>query len=239
MKKQEIFDRGVRILELARARFVRGGYLGLGLNSLAAELGVSRGTIYNHFKCKEEIILALLQDTMEIRLGMYRRAAAYQGTPRVRMTALGVAGELFVKLYPDHFCVERVVQSDSIWGKTTEERRALVKSSQLRCVEVVAGVVRDGVAQNHITLPADMTPESLVFGLWAMTDGAYSIIATSDAMIDMGIAEPFLAIRRTIQNVLDGFGWTPLSADYDFDAAMERIVKDVFPEEYSRLKQSW
>lgn len=238
-KKQEIYDRELRILELARKMLLSGGYHGLGLDSLAAELGISRGTIYNHFKCKEEIILALLIETMERRRTMIQRAAAYQGAPRVRLAAIGVAAELFVRLYPDHFRVEQIVKSDSIWDKTTEERRSLVKTCQMQCVGIVAGVVRDGIAQSHVTLPDNMTPESLVFGLWSMTEGAYSIIATSDAVRELGIEDPFQAIRLNIHGMIDGFGWTPLRKDLDYDQTMEQFMADVFAEEFSRLKQDW
>ena len=238
-KKQEIADRESRILELARLMVLGGGYHGLGLDGLATELGVSRGTIYNHLKCKEEIILALLVETMDKRREMFQRAASYREVPRIRMAAIGVAAELFVRLYPDHFQVEQIVKSDSIWDKTTQERRALVKGCQMQCVGIVAGVVRDGVAQGHLTLEEDMTPEALVFGLWSMTEGAYSIIATSDAVAELGILEPFPAIRRNIQKMLDGLGWAPLSAEIDFDATMEKVVKEVFAQESARLKQSW
>ncbi len=239
VKKQAMHDRELRILELARKMLLTGGYHGLGLDSLAVELGVSRGTIYNHFKCKEEIILALLIETMERRRTMFQRAAAYRGVPRVRLAAIGVAAELFVRLYPDHFRVEQIVKSDSIWDKTTEERRSLVKTCQMQCVGIVAGIVRDGIAQSHVTLPEDMTPEALVFGLWSMTEGAYSIIATSDAVKELGISAPFPAIRLNIHGMIDGFGWTPLRKDLDYDQMMEQFMTDVFSEEFSRLKQDW
>ena len=104
---------------------------------------------------------------------------------------------------------------------------------------IVAGIVRDGMAQGHVTLPDNMTPEAVVFGLWSMTEGAYSIIATSDSMAELGIAEPFPAIRNNIHHMLDGYGWTPLSGDEDLNAAMEKIVTEVFPNEFARLKQPW
>ncbi|APZ96287.1 TetR/AcrR family transcriptional regulator [Fuerstiella marisgermanici] len=238
-KKQAIQDREDRILQLSRQMVLEGGYHGLGLDSLAEELSVSRGTIYNHFSCKEEIILALLVATMDKRRDMFQRAAAYPDVPRVRLAAIGVASELFVRLYPEHFRVEQIVKSDSIWDKTTEERRTLVKTCQMQCVGIVAGIVRDAIAQKHVALPHSMTPEAVVFGLWSMTEGAYSIIATSDSMAELGIAEPFLAIRNNIHHLLDGYGWTPLSKDTDFDAAMQKIATEVFAKEFARLKQDW
>lgn len=238
-KKMEMHQRELRILELARKMVLRGGYHGLSLDSLASELGISRGTIYNHFQCKEEIILALLVETMEKRRDMFGRAAAFRGLPRERLAAVGMAAELFVRLYPDHFRMEQIVKSDSIWDKTTEGRRSLVTSCQMQCVGIVAGVVRDGIAQEHVTLPEGMSPEALVFGLWSMTEGAYSIIATSDAVMDLGIGNPFLAIRQNIQSLVDGFHWLPLSHDLDLAAVSERVRQEIFAREFSELKQEW
>ncbi|MCA9035004.1 MAG: TetR/AcrR family transcriptional regulator [Planctomycetaceae bacterium] len=238
-KQQEIRDREQRILQLSRKLVLSGGYHGLSLDSLATELGVSRGTIYNHFKCKEDIILALLVETMDIRRAMFQRAAAWRAATRERLAAIGVAAEMFVRLYPDHFRVEHIVKSDSIWEKTSPDRRSLVKGCQMQCVGIVAGVVRDGIANGHVTLPDGMAPEDLVFGLWSMTEGAYAIIATSEAIAELGIREPFQAIRRNIHSLIDGFGWTPLSSSHDYESTARQILKDVFAEEFRRLKQKW
>lgn len=238
-KQLEIREREQRILQLARKSVLSGGYHGLGLDSLAAELSVSRGTIYNHFKCKEEIILALLIETMDKRRGLFQRAASYRGLPRVRMAAIGVAAEMFVRLHPDHFQVEQIVKSDSIWEKTTPERRMLVRGCQTQCVGIVAGIVRDGIAQGHLSLPESMTPEDLVFGFWSMTEGAYSIVATSNAMSELGVSNPFEAIRMNTHHLLDGFKWTPLSGTHDHQEVGELILREVFADEFRRLKRPW
>ena len=238
-KQRSILEREAKVLELARHMVLTGGYHGLGLERLAAELKVSRGTIYNHFACKEEIIIALLIETMDKRRAMFERAAASRDLPRIRLAAIGVAAELFVRLYPDHFRVEQIVKSDSIWNKTTEERRSVVKSCQVKCVGIVAQIVRDGVSSRHVTLNDGQSPEALVFGLWSMTEGAHSILATSDSMEALGIGEPFVAIRHNIHRMLDGYGWSPLSIDHDYNAEMEQIANDVFPAEFAQLSQAW
>ena len=56
-KKREILERENRILEVARPIVVREGYHGLNMDRIAEKLKYSKGTIYNHFSCKEEIML--------------------------------------------------------------------------------------------------------------------------------------------------------------------------------------
>ncbi|MEM1069605.1 MAG: TetR/AcrR family transcriptional regulator [Planctomycetota bacterium] len=230
-KQREIRQREVRILELAREKLAQLGYLGWNMDIIAAELEYSKGTIYNHFSCKEEIILALAIETMEQRTEMFQRAVSFPGLPRERMSAIGVAAELFVRLYPHHFHVEQLIRSHSIWEKTSEKRQTRMRWCEGRCMEMVAGVVRDGIAAGHLELNDQALPEDLVFGLWSQTFGAYSIIATSDSLPELGIADPYAAVRQAIRMVLDGYQWQPLSSQHDYVALQERIQAEVFPDE--------
>jgi len=224
-------ERETDILQLAQQKLATAGYLGLNMDVIASELEYSKGTIYNHFACKEEIILALAVQTLQRRTDLFRRGARFEGPPRHRLAAIGVAAELFVRLYPNHFHVEQLIRSYSIWEKTSEQRREVMRSCEVRCMEIVAGVVRDALAVGDLQLPDPTTPEDLVFGLWSQTFGAYSIIATSDSLLQLGIAEPYEAVRQAIKMTLDGYGWRPLSSDFDYAALLEKIQTEVFADE--------
>jgi hypothetical protein len=96
---------------------------------------------------------------------------------------------------------------------------------------IVSGIVRDGISQGHLELPQDCVPEDLVFGLWSQTYGAHSIIATGGALEELGIRDPFGAVRRSIHKCLDGFDWQPLSSDYDYEGLAEKLRGELFAEE--------
>lgn len=231
-KQREIREREAKILDVARPMLAQQGYHGLNMDRIAELLQYSKGTIYNHFSCKEEIIIALAVQTTEKRSELFRRAAAFRGRPRERMLAIGVGAELFVKLYPDHFQVEQVLRDASFWEKTSEKRRLTMHSCEQRCVSIVGGVVLDAVAQDDLKLPDEVQPEDLVFGLWSQSYGAHLIITTSESLADVGISEPFAALRYNISMMLDGFGWKPLSQMHDYDAVLRRIKNEVFPDEF-------
>jgi len=144
---------------------------------------------------------------------------------------VGLAADLFVLLYPDHFKVEQIIRSSSFWEKTSEKRRSVLKSCEQRCVGTVVGVVVDAIAQGDLQLPDRVAAEDLVFGLWSQTYGAYSIITTSDSLQELGIGDPFVALRNNINAMLDGFGWQPLSSHHDYDAVIQRIKNEVFSDE--------
>ncbi len=230
-KQREIQDREQLILDTARHMLTTRGYLGLNMDAIAEQLEYSKGTIYNHFPCKEEIIIALAVETMSKRSQMFDRAASRRGESRQRLTGVGVSAELFVRLYPEHFQVEQIIHSASLWEKTSVERRAALRGCETRCMGIVAGIVRDALAHGDLELDNGVRPEDLVFGLWTQTFGGYAIIATSDSLHHIGIDDPFHSVRYNINRMLDGYGWRPFSTEVDYISQFDQISSDIFPEE--------
>ena len=234
-KQKERQDRESRILEVSRPVVIKEGYHGLNMDRIADAVEYSKGTIYNHFSCKEEIILALAIETTERRTAMFHRAAAFQGRTRERMLAIGTAAELFVRLFPDHFMLEQIIRSASVWEKTSESRRNVMRSCENRCMSTVGGVVRDAIASGDLDLPENVTPEDVVFGLWSISFGAFAIIVTSDQLLQLGIRDPYDAYRVNVTKMIDGFGWGPLSDEHDYDQTLSRIQNEVFPDEFAQI----
>jgi len=234
-KQQEILDRERRILEVSRPLLLAQGYHGLNMDRLAELLNYSKGTIYNHFSCKEEIMIALAIQAMEQRTELFHRAATFRGRTRERMLAVGFACELFVKLFPDHFRIEQIIREGSFWDKTSEKRRFVMRSCEQRCTGTVGGIVMDAIAQGDIKHPGivsgQVKPQDVVFGLWSQTYGALTIITTSEPLTELGISEPFQVLQQNLRTMLDGYQWMPLSMEHDYEATWQRVEREVFAEE--------
>lgn len=227
-KQREILDREQLILRTAREIFRTKGYLGLNMNRVAEALQYAKGTIYQHFKNKEEIILAMAAQTLQKRTAMFERAASFKGPSRYRIAAIGCAAELFVKWYPDHFELEKVLSCSSIIEKTGTNLQDQKSSAEMKCVSIVGGIVRDGIAAGDLTLPENLLADQLVFGLWSMTYGGYSVMNCSDTMQMMGIPDGFQLVRDNNNRLLDGYGWSPFSGQVDFDAIYEQVHAEIF-----------
>ena len=162
-KQREIAEREELVLDVARGMLLEGGYLGLTMDRIAAATEYSKGTIYQHFPNKEEILAALAIQTATVRSDLFERASRFRGRPRERMVALSVAANLFYQLHADHFRCEQVIRTNSIRSKTSAERQAQMAGCEARCLTIVSGVIRDGIAQGDLELPEDMTPEEVGF----------------------------------------------------------------------------
>ena len=236
-KEREYLYREQRILDIARPVIVQEGYHALNMNRIAEQLEYSKGTVYNHFPCKEEIILALAIQTLEQRTEMFQRAARYKGRSRERMQAIGVACELFSRMYPEHFMVEQLVRIPSIWDKTSPVRQQGLYRGETCCLTLVSGIVHEAVGSQDLTLPEGLLPEELVFGLWSMTFGAYSMLATNSNLPALGILHGYEAVRSHLRHMLDGYGWRPLDSEHDYDQVVQQIMTQVFPEESAQIFQ--
>jgi AcrR family transcriptional regulator len=234
-KQREIQDRQRRILELALPMIVHDGYHGLSMDRIAESLEYSKGTIYQHFSCKEEILMALANEAMQRRLDLFRRAAAFRGNPRERITAVGVACELFFQLHSDHFHVEHAIRLTSIREKASEQRRTFLERCEASCFEIVRGVVSAAVSLGDLVLDDEYRVDHVTFGLWSIAFGGYSIAATSPSLANVGIDDPIKTIRNNCARFLDGVGWKPLTKDMDLLALEQRIARDVFPRELAQL----
>lgn len=234
-KQQEILDREGVVLKIAREMLLSRGYHGLTMARVAEATECSKATIYQHFSCKEEIIVALATESVEMQLSLVERGATFQGRPRERMLAVGLATELFADLYADASRVFQIVNGEAILEKVSEERIWRLRSCGLRTVNVMLGILRDAVAQGDLTLPPGHRAEDLIYHFWLLGEGGKAAWHTWLPPEELGIANPFASIHRTAAVMGDGYGWRPLTTEWDYAATAERIWREVFPAEWRKL----
>jgi len=82
------------LVDTALKLFCKNGFRATGIDAVLAESGVAKKTLYNHFKSKDELIIATLQKRDEqfltmAREGISRLASQQEGDPRMaRLMAL-------------------------------------------------------------------------------------------------------------------------------------------------------
>jgi AcrR family transcriptional regulator len=216
-KKTEIRDREAKILELALKTLETEGVAAISMEAIAAELQITRGTVYNHFRNKEDILLALAIQAAEQRLSIFEHAVMMRGNPRQRMAAIGIACEYFADQFPALLKIEYQIRHDMVWEKTSVERQELLQQCEAHSMQCVTGVVRDGVASGDLEIADPRMVEGIVFGLWSLVHGGMLLELTSPSLSALGIRDSRIAIRAGCNALLDGFRWQPLfdPAEYE------------------------
>ena len=230
-KQQEIEAREKKILEVAARMFLEVGYHGLNMDEIAQQIGCAKGTVYGHFRNKEDILMELASQGVDKRAEMFAKAAAYPGKARVRMAVLGLSCQLFVRAYPHYFASEIILRTETLREKAAPERQEFMRACESRCMQILAGIIRDGVANGDLSLPESLNAEELTFGLWSLTYGGYTLLETGTPLQNLGIRDPYESIFQNAHLILDGIGWRPLSSELDYIAINTKALEDVFPQE--------
>lgn len=243
-KQREIRLRGSRILDCAFPMVREGGLNAVSMNAIAAAMGCTRGTIYNHFPHKEDILLALATRSVQRRMRLFEFAIGLGKNSRERCAAIGIAAEIYADYMPNEFSIEQITRHDPLWHKTSAERREILTRSEHDCIAMVSRVIEDAIATGDLSVTEKGKSDSvsherelverLVFGLWSLVYGGLVLEATGRLVGEPSadesgsselvcIHQPREAIRRNCNALLDNVNWQPLYNAKSYSAFVRRI----------------
>jgi AcrR family transcriptional regulator len=228
-KERERAAREELILDHAQRTLLQNGFQNLNLDELAEAVEYSKGTLYLHFKTKEDIALAVVTRALKERADFFERALEFQGRSREKARAIGFACCHFAKAYPDYYNVEMMLKSQSFWEKADEVRQHQYAMQGGRCFRTMHRIVTEALQAGDLP-KSNLSPEQIVFSIAAMAIGSHIMGRSNHAAMLAGIDDPLKALCQNVNVLMDGLGWSPLSSEYDYDAVDRRIKKEIFPE---------
>ena len=232
IQTRKVRDRAAReelILDHAQRILLRDGFQNLNLDELAEAVEYSKGTLYLHFKTKEDIALAVVTRAQKERADFFERAASFEGRSRERVRAIGFACCHFAKVYPDYFNVEMMLKSLSFWEKADEARQHQFAMQGGRCFRVMHKLVTEGLQSGDLP-QGKMPSEEIVFSIVSMAIGSHIMGRNPHAVLIAGIEDPLRILCQNVNLVLDGLKWKPLTDEWDYDTVDRRIQTEIFPE---------
>jgi len=227
-KQREIRMRDTLFIEAAQDILLSEGYHGLTMAQVAEATGFSKGTVYNHFSCKEELVVALGSRLRGERLELLERAITVPGRPRERMVAIGESAEHFARTNPAGVRVLNIIHAEAILEKVSDAQRDALLDFDARALERMVGIVEEAVVAGDLDLPQRTTPQELSFALWALVDGGQAAAIGGIPLAKAGIPDPYGAIGRAAHLLMDGAGWRPLTAEWNYSETSKRIKAAVF-----------
>lgn len=234
-KQREIAERHKLFLRISRTLIETEGYANLGMDRIAELAEYSKGTVYQHFGCKEEVLIQLCNNDAATLKVLMEKAARHQGSTRERVLAFFVAYEIWSQLNPVCQDLLRTLHSSSTLDKVSEESRTANQTLQISIFGTVAQVVEEAVSCGDITVSSGISSNEIVLGLWSLCYGGQQLLGTALPFKELGIDNPDHALIRTIEATLDGLGWHPLSRDCNTDTTAETIRKTLFADEIGEL----
>ena len=233
-KQREVREREQLLLQIARKMLIEHGYAGLSMDQLAEAAEYSKGTIYQHFESKEDLVTALAIESMERRVELFLRAEQFAGRPRERMLAIGVADELFSRLEIQHYHSEFIIKLANLRDRASTERQQALEKLENSCFGCVVRIVESGIESGD--LPRDTNPRELVYSVFTMALGTHmTSLHFCSMLIEFRIDDPQKVLLQGIHVLLDGSDWRPKRVEWDFAKTYQRIQDEVFSEEFKSL----
>jgi len=237
-KQRELQQREQLILTTAQKLLSEQGYLGLTMDKVAEATEYSKGTIYQHFHCKEEVMANLCLQNIVKLATLFERALTFDGCSREKIAATMLSYIAFTLRYPEDLHNMHLIKNASFHEKISVETREKMLVIEHKLHETMTKIINFAIDEGDLQLnKEEIIAEELVMGLWSMVYGMLLLLSTDIQFKQMGVREPRSVLLVMMQHTLDGFKWSPLSHEKNYRASCKRIVDEMLVEELQHLSE--
>jgi AcrR family transcriptional regulator len=151
MKKKSIRD---AIVNTAARLFCKQGYSNTGINQIIEEAKIAKSSLYQHFRSKEDLLIAYLEVTGEQTTTALREVAAQHSTPKIKLLAIFEYLESLVQredFYGCHF-LNMVYELPEDATRIKEEIKKQKDEVRILFTEILAPIHKEELADEMYTL---------------------------------------------------------------------------------------
>ena len=132
-----------RLLETASAEFARKGFADANINSISTTAGFAKGTIYNYFPSKRELMLTLIDEIAGCHMRFISEHVSPEKDPVRRLKQFFSAGFTFVEVYPS----QAQVAINIVYGHDDEFKERIYKAYGELFSLITEDIVKAGIDQ--------------------------------------------------------------------------------------------
>lgn len=244
-KQRELALREELILDTAQSMIHQHGYSHLTMDRIAEATEYSKGTIYNHFSSKEDMVCSLCCRSVTNLINIFTRATEYKGTTRERFSAIGMGYSLYHQLHPMDAQNIQIIKINAVREKVSDGKLREMESLEREITKIAIGIVHNAIDCGDLPKDVADVADSIVFGCWSMHYGALLLDQSDIPLSDLGFSPTVQLLWLNTQKFLDGFGWKPLSTEQssdtlhpaEIDALFKKLSSDLFKNEMDALNK--
>lgn len=237
-KAREVADREQLLLDIALEIIETHGFSALTMDKLTQLSEYSKGTVYNHFSSKEDLLTALCLRAVRVQQVLYNKLLSFDACTREKIVGFAFAYELFAKLNPALFMVGLTVKTSAIREKASPQRGNAITEAENELIETMIAMVNGAIAAGELDKKYAENLYQVTFSIWSMGFGTVSLMRTlgkcgASSCMDNICADNSLLYHISL--LLDGLGWAPLSVDFDYASTWSTLRDDVYATEMAQL----
>ncbi len=240
-KQRNFLEREQELINLALKIMHEDGFTGLSMDKLTARSDYSKGTIYNHFSCKEDVLSAIGITCLVELDSLFSRAMTFQGNTRERLIAVHYAYMLNARLNPEQFMCVLSCKTSSVAEKASEKHQLVSINKERKLLELLNGLVRDAETMGDLTLlnsgSGSDNVDAVTFSIWSMSFGTLALLMRAAEAQIIKKLDTQAALLNNINITLDGLGWQPLCSKWNYSDTIKRIQTEIFAPEMALLQQ--
>ena len=236
-KAREIREREELILSAAQSLIKENGYNHLSMERVAERVEYSKGTIYNHFSSKEDLVCSLSCRYIGNLIEVFKRAYDYSGSTRERYLAIGLGYSLYHQLHPMDAQNIQIVKNHAVREKVSADKLAEMEKLEQKITKIASSIVQQAIDCGDLGKQHQNDVSTIVFGCWSMHYGALLLEQSDIPLHDLGFTPVVNMLWQNSNRYLDGYQWQPLSTHFDSKSLIEKISTALFDGELKALRQ--
>ncbi|WGV99166.1 TetR/AcrR family transcriptional regulator [Vibrio sp. YMD68] len=234
-KQKAIADREVELTLLAKSLVQEQGFSNLTMDKLTAASPYSKGTIYNHFCSKEDVILALCIHSLKSEALLFDRIGDFEGNTRERVIALHVAYRIYARMEPVLSTCAIMAKSPWVLEKASPDRVAGLNALEEIVISQADELIGLAADAGDLKFSSGIGSDAIVFANWSIAFGSNALTQNaSNSHCINRLQDPF-SVLHNANMLLDGLGWKPLSSEWDYRKTWRRVESELFSEEVEYL----
>lgn len=224
-RQRDFLQREQLFLDTARQILRSDGIANLTMDRIAELTEYAKGTVYKHFTCKEDILCALCLESIQHMTHLFEGASAFEGSSRERVMAMGAAYQIFTSKFPEEFDLLIAARTNNIRQKASPKRVEDMGSADKVVHNLLRAVVGRAIDDGTLVLPSHMTVDELCFALWALSFGMLVLDQAKEVTSELQLPPVQHALFKQFNLLLDGYGWKPLSSEFDYLQSFQHILR--------------
>lgn len=207
--RQKREDRELEIIVRARELIEENGFFSMKMSDLAEHSGLSMGTLYSHFSCKEDLLIVLAIQAAELRYQCLQNEV-WGRTPIERFIVSALVCMRF-SFENQALCEAALLaKSPSIWKRATAPMHERLRAAERKLGEIFPGAMLQDLAGKSENSLAPSSLESCNIGAWSLSLGMDVISFSSYAHENSPASQHAVWERLFKENLirfLKGCGW--------------------------------
>jgi len=222
-KQRQLLERDRLFMRAAWQLLVSEGYENFSIERVAELTGWSTRTVYLRFGSKLGLLMPLGLECRSLLVSVLSKAAKVPGCPRERLLGLGEGVLYYARNYPESTRVIRIIESETTLAPENDELLARFAEYDNEMFKLTWDIVEAGVAAGDLVVEQGDTVEGICFSFWTIINGAFGVLTGGAPLREMHSANPFEQVLRSGNRLADGYGWRPLTKEWDYAASYARI----------------